>query len=367
MAERIIITGGTGLIGSHVTKALVGAGHHVTTLARTRRFSVPDLLTKEELQSVEIVQGDMCDAEVVIDLVGSADVIFHKAANQGVFAAVENTQEFVQTNVGSAATLVDALKRAKKRPRLVVLGSSISVYGEGVYQCETCGPVRPRLRYRKPVATTSTGIDWNPPCPKCGAVIEPIPATEEAERLGESVYAVTKKTQEDLLAGACNLLDISFVSLRYCTIIGAGQSWHSPITHFLDLLSGSQAPVLHEDGLQMRDFIFLDDVIQANLLALTKARSGSAFYNVGSGKQSSLLDISKRLGILVSERLNQPFVEAQVDQQFVPGDVRHCYVSCEKIRDELGFTTQKDFSQELSQLVDWYLRKRNVALNAPSS
>jgi dTDP-L-rhamnose 4-epimerase len=362
MAERIIVTGGTGLIGSHVTKALVGAGHHVTVLGRTKRFSAPDLLTKEELQSVEIVQGDMCDAEVVNDLVGSADVIFHKAANQGVFAAVENTQEFVQTNVGSAATLVDALKRSKKRPRLIVLGSSISVYGEGVYQCATCGPVRPRLRYKKP-----TGTDWNPTCPRCSGVIEPVAATEEAERLGESVYAVTKKTQEDLLAGACNLLDISFVSLRYCTIIGAGQSWHSPITRFLDLLSASESPVLHEDGLQTRDFIFLDDVIQANLLALTKARSGSAFYNVGSGKQSSLLDISKRLGALVSERLSLPLVQAQVDHQFVPGDVRHCYVSCEKIREDLGFTTQKDFSQELGKLVDWYLRKRSVAINTPST
>lgn len=353
MAERIVITGGTGLIGSHVTKALVNAGHHVTTLARTRRFSNPDLITKDELQSIEIVQGDMCDVDVVSELVETADVLFHKAANQGVFAAVENTQEFVQTNVGSAATLVDSLKRAKKRPRLVVLGSSISVYGEGAYHCANCGPVRPRLRYKKPA-----DAQWNPGCPNCSGSIEPVPTSEDAQRLGESVYAVTKKTQEDLLAGVCNLLDINFVSLRYCTIIGAGQSWHSPVIHFLDQLSSGKAPVLHEDGQQTRDLIFLDDVVQANLLALNKSHSGAAFYNVGSGKQSSLLDICERLGALVSDRLKTPAVAAQVDQKFIPGDVRHCFVSCDKIREELGFTMKKDFTEELGQLVEWYLRRK---------
>ena len=361
MSEKIVITGGTGLIGSHITKKFVETGHKVTVLSRTRRFSEPALLDAQHLQSVEILQGDMCDPEIVAELVSSADVLFHKAANQGVFAAVENTQEFVQSNIGSAATLVDVLKKAKKLPRLIVLDSSISVYGEGCYNCNRCGVVRPHLRYQKPDALIDGSLNWDPVCPVCLQVISPVDTFENAARMGESVYSVTKKTQEDLLAGACNLLGINFVSLRYCTIVGAGQSWHSPFTKFLDLLSQSQAPVLHEDGLQTRDFIFMDDVVQANMLALTQARSGSSFYNVGSGKQSSLIDVTSRLAGIMSEKLGKPFPQASIDLQFVAGDVRHCHVSCDKVHDELGFLAQADFGSELRQLVDWYLAKKAVA------
>ncbi len=366
-AEKIVITGGTGFIGSHLTAGLLRAGHNVVALARTKRFSVPDVLTKDEISQVEIVQGDMTDAESMIDLVNRSDVIFHKAANQGVSALVDNAQDYLRTNIGAAATLVDVLRRSRSKPRLIVLGSSVSVYGEGCYSCASCGVVRPSLRYVSPIKSGQEVVEWNPPCPKCGGEITPAETTEQAERLGESVYAVAKKAQEDLLAGACSLYGITLVNLRYGTIIGAGQSWHNPFTRFLDLLSAGDSPALHEDGCQTRDFIFIEDVVRANLLALEKVKSGTNSFNTGSGQQVTLLDFARKLSQLLSSSLGTPVCQPILDQTFIPGDVRHCQVSCEKIGSQLGFAATTGLDEGLRQLVDWYLRKKNVALHQAGS
>ena len=369
--EKIVITGGTGFIGSHLTAGLLHAGHKVIALSRTKRFSVPELLTKEEVAEVEIVQGDMTDAESMLELVNRSDVIFHKAANQGVSALVENAQDYLNTNIGAAATLVDVLRKSRSKPRMIVLGSSVSVYGEGCYACPSCGIVRPPLRYACADKNVEAGksvdksmqasVNWNPPCPKCGGRVEPVPTGENAERLGESVYAVAKKAQEDLLSGACSLYGITLVNMRYGTIIGAGQSWHNPFTRFLDLLSAGDSPALHEDGCQTRDFIFVEDVVTANLLALEKVKSGVNNFNAGSGRQVTLLEFTRGLAQLISSSLGTPLCEPILDQTFIPGDIRHCHVSCEKINRELGFKAATSLEDGSRQLVDWYLRKKKVA------
>ncbi len=397
--ERIVITGGTGLIGSHLTARLLVGGHKVTALARTKRFSVPEAIGKEQLPEVEIVQGEMTDPEIMSDLVNRADVIFHKAANQGIAAAVEHAQEFMQTNIGSVATLVDVLRKARSKPKLIVLGSSISVYGEGRYNCGGCGLVRPGLRYRLPDGELKSAEDWNPRCPECGGKISPVLTPEVAVRHGESVYAVTKKCQEDLLAGACNLYGISFVSLRYGTIIGAGQSWHNPFTRFLDLLSTGDAPTLHEDGCQTRDFIFVEDVVEANLRALAALADApvvSRFFNAGSARPVTLRDFTHQLATLMAETIDggdvpdvpnamAPGYKAdhkpdhksdhrsdhklgyKLDCKFVPGDVRHCFADCSKIERELGFRASTSLAAGLRQLVQWYVRKKGLAVNIPKA
>jgi dTDP-L-rhamnose 4-epimerase len=341
-------------------------GHKVTALAKTRRFSVPEVLPKEVMQEVEIVQGDMADPEVMLDLVSRSDVIFHTAANQGGAAAPEHAHDFLRTNIGSVSTLVDALRKATRRPRLIVLGSSISVYGEGCYNCRQCGVVRPGLRYRLEDVVhlpdnkgrSANQADWNPCCPRCAGEATPVPTAESAERHGESVYAVAKKAQEDLLASACRLHGISFASLRYGTIIGAGQSWHNPFTRFLDLLTGGDAPTLNEDGCQTRDFIFAQDVVEANVLALQQRQPSIQFLNVASGQPVTLLDFTAQLAGLVSEILGIDTGKTKVDHKFVSGDVRHCFVDCRKSYDELGFETHVKLPDGLKQLVQWYAGRK---------
>jgi dTDP-L-rhamnose 4-epimerase len=243
-----------------------------------------------------------------------------------------------------------------------VLGSSISVYGEGVYDCKKCGQVRPDLRYMLP-PQRGPGFQWNPSCPVCaGSNLKPVFIDESGQRLGQSVYAVAKKAEEDLLAGACQMHAVSMVGLRYSTIIGAGQSWHNPFTHFLDLMCDGESPILHEDGLQTRDYIFVQDVVRANMAALRKHRPGTSFYNAVSAKPTTLLTVVNELAAKFDDKTDRTSVIAPiVDNTLIPGDVRHCHTSAQKIDQDLGFSASVELTQGLDALVEWYTRKKNIA------
>src|SRR5277367_3297817 len=173
--ESVLITGGTGLIGSNLAGQLAANGYDVTVLGRSSRFAVPDAVPAEAASRIKVFAGDLCDPETLQGLVDKADIIFHKAASVGMAGAVESAREYVGENLAGTANLVDVLRSSKKPIKRVVLGSSISVYGEGNYVCKKCGIVRPARRGGDSAAKT-----WNPDCPECGGVIQPSPTPETA-------------------------------------------------------------------------------------------------------------------------------------------------------------------------------------------
>jgi dTDP-L-rhamnose 4-epimerase len=354
-SKRTVIIGGTGLVGCYLAADLLSKGHYVTVLSKSTRFAVPEAFSSPaEMQKVEMVHGEVTDVELLSELLGRAEVVFHKTVSQGMSGAVENLQQFLNDKIGAAAAIVEALRQAPQKPELLVLGSSTSVYGEGAYYCRRCGVVRPDLRYQAP------RDGWEPKCPICdGASLTPVPLDELSARKGLSVYAVSKKAEEDLFAGACQRNAISMVGLRYSFIIGAGQSWHSPFTHFLDLLSAGEAPKLHEDGLQTRDYIFVRDVVAANTTVMKKHKPGTHFYNVAAGHSATLLSTVKELSELYANRRAAAHaLEPVVDGLFNPGDVRHCFVSAEKFERAFGVKPSTSLSAGLNELVDWYVRKK---------
>jgi len=360
--KRTVIIGGTGLIGCYLAADLLSAGHKVKVLSRSTRFAAPEALSAEQVKEIELVYGEMSDVELLTAAINDADIVFQKTLSQGMSGAVENAQQFLQNKVGAASAVTEALRKAESKPELLVLGSSISVYGEGAYECAKCGQVRPDLRYMPP-PQRGPDFHWDPICPICaGNELKPVFIDEAAERRGQSVYAVAKKAEEDLLAGACQMHAVSMVGLRYSTIIGAGQSWHNPFTHFLDLMSDGESPKLHEDGLQTRDYIFIQDVVQANLAALKKPRPGTNFYNAVSAKPTTLLTVLNELVAKFDEKTNRTSVISPVvDNAFVPGDVRHCHTSAQRIEQDLGFSASVELTQGLADLVEWYARKKNIA------
>jgi nucleoside-diphosphate-sugar epimerase len=164
------------------------------------------------------------------------------------------------------------------------------------------------------------------------------------------------------------------VGLRYSTVIGAGQSWYNPFTHFLDLLSAGKPPELHEDGLQTRDYIFIRDVVLANLTVMKKHHPGTQYYNVVSGQPIALLDIANKLGEVYASKTGIDKQDKQakqvkqvkqvkptIDNTLIPGDVRHCHTSGERMDRDLGFAATTVLSQGLEELVDWYARKKHIA------
>jgi dTDP-L-rhamnose 4-epimerase len=357
VAQNILITGGTGLIGSHLSGALAEQGHNIKVLSRNSRFSVPEVIKDAHSSRIEVIAGELDNRPLLEELVNQSDIIFYKAASVGAAGAVENAKDFVENNLGATANLVDVLRASKHRIKHIILGSSISVYGEGVYSCAKCHLVRPPLRYK--LDTTTAPIHWDPVCPTCGSALTPADTREDSEKLGESTYAVTKKAQEELLIGACKLLGIDLSIFRYGTIIGAGQSWHNPFTRFLELALSGEAPVLHEDGKQSRDFMFVEDVVKANLAIMDRQFSGINIYNVTSGEATALIDFATIIATDMATALNRKPALPTIDGKFIPGDVRHCHTECGKLASATGIKPQRNLKKGIGQLVEWFVRKKH--------
>lgn len=359
MTEKtILITGGTGLVGSHLAGQFAARGHNVLVMSRNSQFSVPNAIAEADRARVELTAGsDVDDTKVLEELIDRADVVFHQAAAIGATGAVENTRDYIENNVSGTASLVDVLRSKKHKIEHVVLSSSISVYGEGVYTCEKCGHVRPHLRYKMDPEGS-----WDPRCPKCNGPIKPGNTPEDEERRGESIYAVTKKAQEDLLIGTCRTLGVDLTIFRLSTVLGAGQSWHNPFTRFLEMLLQNEQPVLHEDGRQSRDFVFVKDVVAANLAVLDKHAHELSVYNVGSGHAVSLYDFASQLSRKMATALNVEPLAPLIDGKFLAGDVRHCYTDCSKMKDELQIGSATRLHEGLDELVSWFVKKKSAAL-----
>ncbi len=362
--KTVLITGGTGLIGSHLSGELALRGFHVKVLSRNSRFSVPEAIDKSVESRIEIIAGELDNRELLEEMVNQSDIIFYKAASVGAAGAVENAKDFVENNLGATANLVDVLRAKKHHVKDIILGSSISIYGEGMYNCPKCGPVRPPLRYQ--LDTSLSDLDWNPPCPQCGGHIEPVDTPEDSERLGESTYAVTKKAQEELMIGTCRLLGINLSVFRYGTVLGAGQSWHNPFTRFLELALAGEAPVLHEDGKQSRDFMFVDDVVAANLAIMDKNVQGINIFNVCAGVSTPLVNFATSVATQMAQALHTEPALPTIDHKFTPGDVRHCHSDCGKIANLTGLKPQRSLDNGVANLVEWFVQKKGPVRNLSS-
>lgn len=360
MTQRILITGGTGFVGSHLSAALVRAGHRVVTLSRTGRFVYPQALAGDEQSLITMKLGDIRDESLLRELVGDTDVIFHYAAAVGVAASSENAKQFIDTNIGGTANLVDVLKSESHQVKAIVLGSSLSVYGEGNYNCSSCGIVRPELRLYADEFRISG--DWNPRCPICRGKTNSAWTPENVERCGESIYAITKKTQEDLLVSTCRLLEIPLAILRYCTVYGPGQPPNHPYSRFIQQMLDNQSPQISEDGNQTRDFIYIDDAVRASMLFVDHSLPGVRVYNVGSGIQTPLLQFVRQTQGKLSELTGKCTVDPFVTQKFLPGDVRHCQADCSRMIKDHAYMTEIDCEKGIGNLLSWYCHNPALAV-----
>jgi dTDP-L-rhamnose 4-epimerase len=333
---KVLITGGNGFIGSHLTGALARRRTPTRILCRTEQFKYGECLPVEWQRTTEIAKGDINDFDLLKELIKGVDVIFHKVASVGIVASGQNSRSYVHTNVGGTASLVDALRQGDHTVKKVILDSSAGVYGEGCYDCASCGIVRPLTRYK--LEKDADGIiKWDPPCPDCGGPVKPRAINEKADRLGESIYAVTKKTQEDLLVSICNRLAISLTVMRYSSVYGPGQSEANYCAELMRTLLAGRNPSITEDGKQTRDFVSVHDVVQSNLLALDSEKEGLYRFNVVSGEQTTLIDFATRVSKAVSDALGRSMPLPVVTGNFNPGDVRHCISSLDSVKGDLGF------------------------------
>jgi dTDP-L-rhamnose 4-epimerase len=275
-------------------------------------------------------------------------VVYHEAAAVGVGQSQYQIRHYVEVNTLGTANLLDIIVNHKNNVRKIIVAASMSSYGEGCYRCEVCGPVRPSLRGEEQMARG----DWELRCPHCDAGLTPAPTDEEAYQFCNSIYAFTKRHQEEMVLNIGRTYNIPAVALRYFNVYGPRQSLSNPYTGvaaiFLSRLKNDNPPVIYEDGLQTRDFVSVHDVAQANLLALEKDEANYEVFNVGAGQPQTVRGVAEVLARQLSKE-----IQPDVTRRFRKGDVRHCFPSIERATQRLGYKPQVAFEDGMAELVAW--------------
>jgi dTDP-L-rhamnose 4-epimerase len=255
---------------------------------------------------------------------------------------------YTESNVLGTATLLDILTNDRHTVRKVVVAASMSSYGEGVYVCQGCGVVRPPLRTEEQLRQG----EWELFCPACGRHVTPIGTDETAALECTSVYALTKKVQEEMVLMVCRAYGIPAVALRYFNIYGPRQALSNPYTGvaaiFLGRLKNGQAPLVFEDGNQTRDFVSVHDIARANLLAIMSDKADGETLNVGTGTAVTVAHVAEVLADALGVA-----IQPKIAGRFRKGDVRHCYADASKIRRLLDWQPEVDFAAGIEELVAW--------------
>jgi len=348
MKQRILVTGGAGFIGSFLVDELVKRGHYVRIFdnlePQVHNKKRPDYLNTK----AEFMAGDVTKKDQLEKAIKDIDVVFHLAAAVGVGQSMYQIRHYVNSNILGTSNLLDILVNTKHNIKKIVVAASMSSYGEGAYKCLNCGIVYPLLRTEKQMQSK----EWELSCPNCTKPLKPIPTDENKKQDCNSIYAITKKTQEDMALNIGKTYGIPTVSLRYFNVYGPRQSLSNPYTGvaaiFMSRIKNKNSPIVYEDGLQTRDFISVHDITQANILAMEKSSADYETFNVGTGKPLTIKSIAEILSELYGIK-----IKPTITNQYRKGDVRHCYADTTKIKTKLGFEPKISFEQGMRELIEW--------------
>jgi dTDP-L-rhamnose 4-epimerase len=350
--RRILITGGAGFIGSHLTDLLLERGYSVRILDSLspqvhgevdRR---PSYLTKE----AELVTADIRDPLAVRRALEGVEAVVHLAAAVGVGQSMYKIADYTGINDLGTAVLLEALINHPIE-RLVV-ASSMSVYGEGLGRAADGSLVEPAERKAEALRRNR----WEPEGPD-GKPLQPVPTPETKHPTLSSVYALNKYTQERLCLIWGQAYGVPTTALRFFNVYGTRQALSNPYTGVLAIfasrLLNGRPPMIFEDGQQRRDFVHVEDVAQAFALALEHEKAPGQVYNVGSGQDRTVNEVAQ----LLAHAMNRTGLDPEITGKARLGDIRHCIADISKITSELGYAPRRDFSEGLAELAGWVAKQ----------
>lgn len=322
---RALVTGGLGFVGSHLVELLLARGDEVTIIDRVDprvHRSEPPLP-----RGVDVVRSDVREP-----FEGRYDVVFHQAAMVGVGRGAEDAAEFLDVNARATAIVMHSA--ARSGAKRVVLASTMAIYGEGAYECPSCQVPRPGTR------VLATGA-FDPACGVCSAKLRPKPCSEDHPPRPATPYAISKLAQEQIAMSVGREIGMPVVALRYHNVYGDRMPRNTPYSGvaalFRSLVDAGLPPIVHEDGGQMRDFVRVEDVARANLLA-SSAPADAEFeaFNIGTGKPRTILELARALceGTGLVPRLAGTWRD---------GDARHVFASIDKARKGLAYEPSISF------------------------
>lgn len=357
--RRVLITGGAGFIGSHLVDELIKRGYKVTVFDNLDPQVHPDGIPEYYNLKAKFIRGDVRKRNELKEVIKEADIVVHFAAAVGVGQSQYQIAKYVETNIQGTANLLDILANEKHKVKKLLVASSMSIYGEGFYECKKCGRVKPPLR--DPERFKKDCTHWEPECPNCKGPLKPVPTPEETPLISNSIYAITKKEQEEMSLLIGKTYGIPTVALRFFNVYGPRQSLSNPYTGvaaiFLSRIKNNNPPVIYEDGLQTRDFIWVGDVVKACTLSIEREDANYQIFNVGTGNPVSILEVAKTL-IKLSGKEGK--VLPDVTYKFRKGDVRHCYADITKIKKLLGFKPETSFEEGMKKLINWAKKAKAV-------
>jgi dTDP-L-rhamnose 4-epimerase len=342
---KILVTGGAGFVGSHLVDELAKK-HEVIiydNLEPQVHKNVPEYLNN----GAELIKEDIRDRAKLKNAISDSEIIFHEAAMVGVGQSMYQIEKYMDVNTMGTAKLLDILASEEHNVKKLIVASSMSIYGEGKYECSECGILYPPLRTNEQLKKR----EWEMKCPSCGRMVKPVPTDENKPLQPTSIYAISKKDQEEMCLSIGKAYGIPTVALRYFNIYGPRQALSNPYTGvcaiFSSRIKNNNPPLIFEDGLQTRDFISVHDIVRANLLVMKKSKADYEMFNVGTGKPVSILDIARTLSKLYGKALKPDIVN-----KYRSGDIRHCYADISKIS-KLGFKPTISFEDGMRELVEW--------------
>jgi dTDP-L-rhamnose 4-epimerase len=349
--RRALVTGGAGLIGSHIVDLLIKEGWSVRVLdnlePNTHRKGRPPWIN----EAAEFREGDVRERATVSAALDNIDVVFHEAAYGGYMPEIA---KYVHVNSLGTAQILEIIREENLPIKKIVVASSQAVYSEGAGHCEEHGLVFPPVR---PVEQLRRG-DFSVHCPNCDRTTVSAPTPERAPIGGETVYAITKVDQERLVLTWGRQTGVPTVALRYSCTYGPRQSIFNPYTGviaiFCTRLLNGQPPVLYEDGEQTRDFSFVEDIARANLLAATTDKLDGLAVNVGSSEATTV----RRIAEIVAGALNIR-IEPVARGEFRPGEMRHL-ISDTTLARSAGYTPRVRLEEGIARYIEWIKAQMDV-------
>jgi dTDP-L-rhamnose 4-epimerase len=364
LKDRVLITGGAGFIGSRVARKLLRAGHEVSLLdSFSPQIHGNDAELAADLRgSVQMFRGDVRDRDLCQRALVGQNVLIHLAAETGTGQSMYRVHHYTDVNIGGTAGLMELLLTGRYPVRTLVVASSRSVYGEGAAECPQHGVVYPEARTK---AAMEAG-DFEPKCPRCGHSTTLAATPEEAPLRPSSLYGLTKQMQEQMTLLYASTLGINGFALRYQNVYGPGQSLKNPYTGILAIFSNqarANEPIyIFEDGQESRDFVYVDDVVEATVRCLDAPAQSPVALNVGTGLPVTVTEVVRHTLQHFSSRS-----AVTVTGAFREGDIRHNCAKIERLRRILDFEPRWRFADGLREFLNWAGEQRLEARNYEQS
>ncbi|MEO6813711.1 MAG: NAD-dependent epimerase/dehydratase family protein [Ginsengibacter sp.] len=351
--RNILISGGAGFIGSHLSLSLINKGYSVTVLDNLSKQihgenQKDSFLYNSIADKVTFIKGDVRNKEDWEKALNGQDAVIHLAAETGTGQSMYQIYKYSEVNIGGTALLLDILTNKKHGIKKIIVASSRAIYGEGRYQCSSHGEVYPPSRNENDLIN---GI-YECKCPYCGKDIQLLSTDENSKIEPQSVYGISKYNQEQLTLLAGKSLNIPTLAFRYQNVYGPGQSLSNPYTGILSIFStqikNKNDINIFEDGKESRDFVYIDDVVNATILGLENENLNYQSYNVGSGCAVSVLEIAQKL-----VELYHAEVKIKITGNFRLGDIRHNYADLTKIKKALNYLPKYQFATGIVEFIKW--------------